>query len=475
MHWSSRQSRWLQWPVPARLAVVVLLLAFFAAASAGKNQPIAVYSNLADYSLPVVQRNGQDYVDLVAVLEPLGTVSGKTEGSRWILDYDDVQGEFEQNSTKASIAGKSISLPGPFFLENDRGFVTLGSLPSILPLFLGKPVSFDAAAQRLMLGAVPIHFIAQLKSENPPSLVLEFSSPVNPRVATAPGSLQLTFHNEELAPPESSSLNFNSKVIPSAKYEEDNGTPVVTISGTVPLFAMFSNDGRTITIGPPPEAAPAQANASAGAASAISPGAPLNPGPQGFVVVVDAAHGGQQSGAMLTGQLTEANVTLAIATRLNQELQRRGLNTLMTRTEDVTLTADQRATMTNQAHPALYICIHASSEGNGVRLYTSLLPPAGANRGPFLDWTTAQAPFLSASKGTEDVLAAELKKNGIATREFEAPLRPLNNIEASAVAVEVAPSAAGVSDLSSPAYQQFVANALATGISDLRNQWRGNP
>lgn len=469
MHWSSLR----RGPV---LALAVLVLgAVLAAAMAGNNRQIAVYSNIANYSLPLSEHNGQDYVGLLEILEPLGTVSARTSGQRWTLRYDNLQAEFSQGSANATIAGKTIRLQAPFLLENDRGIISLSSLGEVLPLFLGKAISFDPQTRRLLVGDVAIHFDAQLKNANPPTLVLQFSSPVNPRVATEPGALQLTFNHEALTPPGTPVMSFDSKSIPSAKYEESNGNAVLTISGTIPLFAMFSNDGRTITIGPPPQMTAPAAAGNPAALPAALPGANSASGTQGFLVVVDAAHGGQERGAMLTTELAESQVTLAVAQRLNQELENRGIATLMTRTGDTTLTADQRATIADQARPALYVCIHASDEGTGVRLYTSLLPPAAGNHGPFLDWNTAQAPFLAASQSAENALLTQLQKDGISVQALSASLRPLNNVVSSAVAVEVAPSSNGISDLNSPAYQQFVANALAAGIGNLKNQWRGNP
>jgi hypothetical protein len=49
-------------------------------------------------------------------------------------------------------------------------------------------------------------------------------------------------------------------------------------------------------------------------------------------------------------------------------------------------------------------------------------------------------------------------------------LRPLNNIAAAAVAIEVAPPAGGISELNSPAYQQLVAEAVAAGITSVRDK-----
>jgi hypothetical protein len=51
-----------------------------------------------------------------------------------------------------------------------------------------------------------------------------------------------------------------------------------------------------------------------------------------------------------------------------------------------------------------------------------------------------------------------------------APLRPLNNVTAAAVAIEVAPPGTDVMDLTLPAYQQNVASAVATAIANNRDK-----
>jgi len=38
---------------------------------------LSIYSTAANYSLPIVQRQGRDYVGLLELLEPLGAVSAK--------------------------------------------------------------------------------------------------------------------------------------------------------------------------------------------------------------------------------------------------------------------------------------------------------------------------------------------------------------------------------------------------------------
>ena len=107
--------------------------------------------------------------------------------------------------------------------------------------------------------------------------------------------------------------------------------------------------------------------------------------PVQYFVVVDASHGGDERGAALSDQLAEKDVTLAFGLRLRQQLQAHGISTLVLREGDATMSLDQRANMTNAAHPAIYICLHATSQGTGVRLYTALLPVGARTRGHF--WT----------------------------------------------------------------------------------------
>jgi N-acetylmuramoyl-L-alanine amidase len=186
--------------------------------------------------------------------------------------------------------------------------------------------------------------------------------------------------------------------------------------------------------------------------------------------VVDASHGGDERGAALSDQLAEKDVTLAFARRLRQELQARGFTALLLRDGDLTLGLDQRASLTNGAHPAIYICLHAASQGSGVRLFAALLPAGGENRGPFLDWDTAQSRFRAVSQSAESSMASEFGKRQVPVRSLAAPLRPLNNVAAAAVGIEIAPSGGKISDLDSPGYQQVVAESIVAGIEAVKDR-----
>ncbi|OLB21162.1 MAG: hypothetical protein AUH15_09760 [Acidobacteriales bacterium 13_2_20CM_55_8] len=463
------------------LITALVLCASLLLSAPSEQKRVSIYSTAANYSLSVLDRDHRDYVSLLEVLEPLGTVTAKTDGSRWRFRYNKVDAEFSAGKTRARVQGHDVDLPANFLLENGRGLVALDSLTILLPRFLGGPVTFNVSARRLFIGNVSVHFTAQVNKANPPTLVMDFSSPVNPMIATEPGKVRMVFTHEPIVPPSSQTLTFDSKTIPSASYQEDNGAVEITVNGSVPLFASFSNDGRTITVTAAPQTAaqvaartpqpqlnlPAITSPTQSATylpSVSSGGAPT------YFTVVDASHGGEERGAALSDQISEKDVTLAFARKLRQELESHGVSTLVLRDGDATLSLDQRANLANAAHPAIYICIHAASQETGVRLYGPMLPAGGESRGPFLDWDTAQSAFAAASQTVEASLIAELQKRQISVRTLIAPLRPLNNITAAAVAVEIAPPEAGISELNSPGYQQLVTEAIATGIVAARER-----
>jgi len=465
-------------PVPAAAAFTIAL--FLASAlllySSPEEKRITIYSNAANYSLPVLERNGDEYIGLLEVFEPLGAVSAKATGAHWKFRYYDVESDFSAGKTRARIRGSDFDLPASFLLENGRGLVPLSCLGTLMPRILGGPVTFNQSSRRLFVGNVAVHFTAQVTKTTPPKLVMNFTAPVNPMIATEPGELRMAFNREAVVAPGSQALTFDSKVIPSASFQESNGAAALVVAASVPLMASFANNGRTIIVEPVPQApSPAPSTAAvprppSGAGLASSAPGTSAPAIRRYFVVVDPSHGGDERGASLTGQLAEKDVTLALGRHLRQELETRGLATLLLRDGDITLSLDQRASLTNSARPAIYICVHAASQGNGVRVYTGLVPGAAENHGPFLSWDAAQTAFQLLSRTAGTSVLADLQNKQIPARVLIAPLRPLNNITTAALALEVAPPSDDVSVLNSPAYQQLIAGAIAAGIADARDK-----
>ena len=199
------------------------------------------------------------------------------------------------------------------------------------------------------------------------------------------------------------------------------------------------------------------------------------PAPKPLLIMIDPAHGGSDPGALLTASTPEKDITLNVARRLKLELNARGIPSQLVREGDLTLTADQRAGMANAGDPALYIALHASSLGKGMRVFTALVPGSGDDKGPFLDWDRAQSATLARSKALQAQLVAAVQKTRFPTQASSASVRPLNNLRSPALAVEISPTTGDVAQVSAQGYQQMICAALANALASLAPSLRPNP
>jgi len=448
---------------------------------------ISVYSPVASYTLPVLDRAGREYVGLLELLEPLGRVSSQSDGRHLRLRYNAIDADFFAGKTRAKIHGRDFDFGAPFLIENSRGLVPLSSLSALLPRFLGTPVNFRESARRLFIGTEGIQPSFRLDAGNPPRLLLNFSAPVNPTISTEPGRLRMVFKRDPVVSPGSQSISFDNKVITHASYSENNGDAELDVAANEPLMASFSNDRKTIVISAvvvpavqqtpaAPSVAgtgsqnPAQARPAANNASGNT-----NINVHRVLAVVDPAHGGDERGAALTDTLAEKDVTLGFARLLRHELEIRGFAVVLVRDSDTSLTLDQRAAAANVARAGVYISLHAVSQGSGAQVYTALLPVEGTSNGVFHAWNAAQAPALPVSRIAAAAIVSEMQKREFPVRSSSASLRPLNNVFMPAVAVELAPGADGVADLTSANYQQRAAAAIADAVVSVRDRLGAQP
>jgi N-acetylmuramoyl-L-alanine amidase len=85
-------------------------------------------------------------------------------------------------------------------------------------------------------------------------------------------------------------------------------------------------------------------------------------------VVVDAGHGGKDSGAYRRYGPPEKLVSLDVAQRLNRKLRESQLKTVMTRSSDVFIPLDERVTIENSQKNAVFVSIHFNdSRRRGIR------------------------------------------------------------------------------------------------------------
>lgn len=195
-----------------------------------------------------------------------------------------------------------------------------------------------------------------------------------------------------------------------------------------------------------------------------------------FLVVLDPAHGGSDTGAILSSGEPEKNYTLALAVRLHVLLNARGIPSMLTRDADATVNNAARAETANRAHASACILLHATSTANGVHLFTSSLPTVrqADPRRLFLPWQTAQASYGTQSLRLESDINASLTRQHIPVLLDKTSLAPLDTMACPALAIEVAPLNA-TTPVSNSAYQEQIAESLASALVDWRSDWRLQP
>ena len=107
--------------------------------------------------------------------------------------------------------------------------------------------------------------------------------------------------------------------------------------------------------------------------SCVTPGVSVRNTTRTFTtVVIDAGHGGKDSGAAKRGVL-EKNAALDVAQRLDIKLRDAGFKTVMTRKGDYFVELNDRAAISNRQSNAIFVSIHFNDSPrrkiNGVETY----------------------------------------------------------------------------------------------------------
>jgi N-acetylmuramoyl-L-alanine amidase len=134
----------------------------------------------------------------------------------------------------------------------------------------------------------------------------------------------------------------------------------------------------------------------AGATTTAAPSSELTPA--GKVIVLDAGHGGIDSGTVGANGMREKDLVLDEAKRLAGVLEKRGYAVHLTRDKDTYIPLDGRVNSARDVHADLFISLHADSNPNpdvfGASVYT--LSEAGSDR---------EAAELARKENQSDIVA----------------------------------------------------------------------
>ena len=220
-------------------------------------------------------------------------------------------------------------------------------------------------------------------------------------------------------------------------------------------------------------------------------------------VIVDAGHGGHDTGAIGPRGVREKDVTLAMARRLAEKLRAQGFQVTLTRTDDRYLKLEERTAMANMARGDLFVSLHTNAnprrDRNGVETYfldvtdDRYARRLAARENGSLDMEEAPKDVQriltdldsKASAGASRTLARMVQKEITSrTRQSQGTVRDrgvknalfyvLLGARMPAVLVETAfiSNRAEEKRLASPAYQQLVADGVARAVVEFAGQNR---
>ncbi len=202
----------------------------------------------------------------------------------------------------------------------------------------------------------------------------------------------------------------------------------------------------------------------------------------GNVVVIDAGHGGQDSGAM-AGVVSEKDLTLDVAQRLDRMLQGQGVPTVMTRANDTYISLAERAAVTNRLPDCLMVSIHFNdvkkSGSNGVETYYAdhqIFPEKRLISWlPFFEKASTSHPNPESQKLADSVQQALVTRTQATNRGTKAEqFFVIANVRHPAVLVEggFLSNKDDAARLADGDYRERLASAITDGVVVYRNSIR---
>ena len=483
----------------------------------GQPQGLRVLSREGLRPLATVTQNNQEYVALDDVAQLFGLAVREdqlaggltiTSGTRSIIVTPD--------QPVVSVAGRLVSLPGAAIRQGGRWLMPIDFLSRAVGPLLETRFDLRRATRLLVVGDLRVPRVVARVDQSPgsTSVTFDITPPAPSRVALETGRLIVTF--------EADALELSLPPVPPQEFLQalQPGETATTVRLTTgPRFAVHRATtsqpdpsasrlviellpATTETPAPTPPVTPAPPPLTPPTAGEVPPPNPISEGIR--TVVIDAGHGGEETGAKGAGGLLEKDVTLAVARRLRTMIEGRlGLRVFLTRDDDRTMTLDERAAYANSQKADVFVSVHANASMRqamkGAEVY-SLAPNAadaeartqaeaasemlaalggGSRAIALIPWEVAQARYLEQSSAFAAIVEQALRARvPMSPRPIQqAPFRVLVGANMPAVLVEIGylSSAEQEPALGAGAFQDQIAQSLFDAVAEFRTRAERKP
>lgn len=466
--------------LPALLLALACLMCFTSAAAAGPNGDITLglYEEKAgcyqDITVPVVQVavngeplesdvpafvwGGRTMVPVRVITEKLGAnvewLGGTSEVS---ITLGEVTVLLKIGSAQAQVNGETVTLYDgiPAVLTKYEGIERTMVPLRFVSEQLGAQVGWEQETYTAAISTgQTICQVTDIRVDADARTVRVITSEAPNYVVTDLGDrVAIDFLGAELASGAPDTVPVGNEYIAAVRYAGHGSELYEEYSGTVRVVldlveGVTFRDHITLT--------PLSDGLLVTFSEGFTPTAPVDP--EQKTVVLDAGHGGSDSGAFYEG-IAEKDINLAVAKKVEAILLSCGYRVVMTRTEDTTVDLYTRADIANGEDADLFVSIHSNAAVNAPDfsgIYTYYHPTS--RRGARLA-QAIQTP-LCAVTGAID--------RGIASADYVV----LRETDMCAALVEMGfmTNSAELRLLTTPAYQDKLAAGIAEGIVSYLNQ-----
>jgi N-acetylmuramoyl-L-alanine amidase len=491
-----RSFRWL--PLVAAIGMVLLLIPRLA-----RSDNFVFYFPKSHSILPIRNYGNVQYLPVLQTLNLFGNVSSLKSRRRSLeLWFNSTQIRLQQDNPTVRLNNSRLKLAQPARFIDGKWMVPVDFVTTVLPTLINQTVEYQRGENRIFVGGIrPNSFTLHLSPlQDGAQLTIQFTEQVNLRTAAQNGKWVLYLGNVPVEPIESN-FQFSNPYVSQVRFDDQDGLPKLIVTPSAAGFDFFPKLGeggkvlvanilkpgvttaRQVPVmpAPPSPTQPAQSiPPGAGANQMVTPMAV--PDLSLPAVVLDAGHGGSDTGAQGKDGLQEKNLTAQLVAQVQKALQATSrYRVVLTRTGDVNVGFDQRAAEANIAHPIAFISFHAGDLGPStprVVVY-SYRPSSPLAMAPgtdpqylFVNWDKVQLRYMEQSIHLAQGLQQDLQQTTrvASTPPMEVPVRILQSIAAPAVAIEVGsltPSSNSAA-LTNPSFQQGIAAAVVAAIARLQ-------